>query len=52
MNNVLFEGVYSATFSIYDENMNVKKKSVEELIDSNLVVESYKKQMHRIGELV
>ena len=36
MNNILFEGVYSATFSIYDENMNVKKKSVEELIDFNL----------------
>lgn len=36
MNNVLFEGVYSATFSIYDENMNVKKKSVEELINFNL----------------
>ena len=36
MNNILFEGVYSATFSIYDENMDVKKKSVEELIDFNL----------------
>lgn len=36
MNNILFEGVYSATFSIYDENMNVIKKSVDELIKFNL----------------
>lgn len=35
MNNILFEGVYSATFSIYDENMNVKKDSVAKLIKYN-----------------
>ena len=36
MNNILFEGIYSATFSIYDENMNVMKESVEKLIKYNL----------------
>ncbi len=36
MNNILFEGIYSATFSLYDENMNVKKDSVEKLINYNL----------------
>lgn len=36
MNNILFEGVYSATFSIYDKNMNVMKGSVQQLIDYNL----------------
>lgn len=35
MNNILFEGIYSATFSIYDENMNVKKKSIEQLVGYN-----------------
>lgn len=35
MNNVLFKGIYSATFSIYDEQMNVKKDSVARLIDHN-----------------
>lgn len=36
MNNILFEGIYSATFSIYDKNMNVIKDSVEKLIKYNL----------------
>ena len=35
MSNILFEGTYAATFSIYDENMNVKKGSVEKLINYN-----------------
>ena len=35
-NNVLFEGVYSATFSVYDKNMNVIQPSVEKLINYNL----------------
>ena len=35
-NNILFEGVYSATFSIYDKEMNVIKSSVEKLVDYNL----------------
>ena len=33
MNNILFEGVYSAIFSIYDENMNVIEESVKKLIE-------------------
>ena len=36
MNNILFEGIYSAIFSIYDKNMNVIKDSVRKLIDYNL----------------
>ena len=36
MNNILFEGIYAATFSIYDENMNVKRDSVEKLVNYNL----------------
>ena len=36
MNNILFKGIYSATFSLYDENMKVKKDSVEKLIGYNL----------------
>ena len=36
MKNILFEGVYSATFSIYDEQLNVKKTSVKQLINYNL----------------
>lgn len=36
MNNVMFEGIYSATFSIYDKEMNVMKQSVEKLLDYNL----------------
>ena len=35
-NNILFEGIYSATFSIYDKNMNVIKPSIEKLINYNL----------------
>ena len=35
-NNVLFEGVYSATFSVYDKGMNVLKSSIEKLIKYNL----------------
>ena len=35
MSNILFEGIYSATFSLYDENLNVKKDSVEKLIAYN-----------------
>lgn len=31
-----FEGIYSAIFSIYDENTNVKKKAVGELVDYQL----------------
>ena len=36
MNNIKFEGIYSATFSIYDKNMDVLKPSVEKLIKYNL----------------
>lgn len=36
MKNVLFEGIYSATFSIYDKNLKVIKPSVEKLIAYNL----------------
>ena len=36
MSNILFEGIYAATFSIYDENMNVKRDSVEKLVNYNL----------------
>ncbi len=35
MNNIKFEGIYSATFSLYDKNMNVLKNSVEKLIKYN-----------------
>ena len=35
MNNVLFKGVFSATFSIYDKDMRVKRDSVEKLIKYN-----------------
>ena len=35
MKNILFEGVYSATFSIYDKNMNIIRDSVKRLIDFN-----------------
>ena len=31
MKNNFFEGVYSAIFSVYDENMNVKKEVKEEV---------------------
>ena len=34
--NILFEGVYSATFSVYDKEMNVIKPSIEKLISYNL----------------
>ena len=34
--NILFEGVYSATFSVYDKEMNVIKPSIEKLIKYNL----------------
>lgn len=36
MNNILFEGIYSASFSIYDENLNVIKDSVEKLTKHNI----------------
>ena len=36
MNNILFEGIFSATFSIYDENLNVMKDSVKKLLDYNV----------------
>ncbi len=36
MNNIKFEGIYSATFSLYDKSMNVLKSSVEKLIDYNV----------------
>ncbi len=36
MDNILFKGIYSATFSIYDEYLNVKKDSVEKLVRYNL----------------
>ena len=36
MDNIKFEGIYSATFSLYDENMNVLKGSVRKLIEYNL----------------
>lgn len=35
MKNILFEGIFSATFSIYDEQLNVKKKSMEQLVKFN-----------------
>ncbi len=35
MNNIKFEGIYSATFSLYDKNMNVLKNSVAKLIKYN-----------------
>ncbi len=36
MNNIKFEGIYSATFSLYDENMDVLKDSVKKLLDFNV----------------
>ena len=36
MDNIKFKGIYSATFSLYDENMNVLKDSVRKLIEYNL----------------
>jgi N-acetylneuraminate lyase len=36
MNNILFNGIYSATFSLYDEHLNVLKDSVKKLIQYNL----------------
>ena len=36
MDNIKFKGIYSATFSIYDKQMNVIKPSVEKLVDYNL----------------
>ena len=36
MNNILFQGIYSAIFSIYDEMLNVKKDSVQKLVDHNV----------------
>lgn len=35
-NNILFEGVYSATFSVYDKEMNVIKPSIDKLINYNI----------------
>ena len=32
----LLEGVYSALFSVYDENLNVKKDTVEKMINYQL----------------
>ena len=32
----LFEGIYSAIFSVYDENLNVKKDTVRKLVDYQL----------------
>ena len=32
-NNKVFEGIYSAIFSVYDENMNVKSDTVQKLVD-------------------
>lgn len=32
----LLEGVYSALFSVYDENLNVKKETVKKLVDYHL----------------
>lgn len=36
MEKKLFEGVYSAIFSVYDENLNVKKDTVGKLVDYQL----------------
>lgn len=36
MDNILFKGIFSATFSLYDESMNVLKDSVRKLISYNL----------------
>ena len=36
MNKIKFQGIYSALFSIYDKNMDVKRESVEALMDYNL----------------
>lgn len=36
MKNFKLEGVYTALFSLYDENMNVLKNSVDSLIDYNI----------------
>ena len=32
---IKFNGIYSALFSIYDENMNVKSNSVKQLMEYN-----------------
>ena len=32
---IKFNGIYSALFSIYDENMNVKRNSVKQLMEYN-----------------
>lgn len=34
--NILFEGIYSAIFSVYDENMNVKKETVRKMVEYQL----------------
>ncbi len=36
MNNIMFNGIYSATFSLYDKSMNVLKDSVRQLLDFNM----------------
>ncbi|MBO5926565.1 MAG: dihydrodipicolinate synthase family protein [Clostridia bacterium] len=35
-NNILFEGIYPAIFSIYDKNLNVINESIEKLVNYNL----------------
>ena len=36
MDKKIFKGVYSAIFSVYDENMNVKKDTVRKLVNYHL----------------
>ncbi len=36
MKEKLFTGIYSALFSVYDENMNVKKDTVAKMVDYQL----------------
>lgn len=36
MDNILFKGIYSASFSIYDKNLNVIRESVEKLTKHNI----------------
>lgn len=36
MGKMLFEGIYSAIFSVYDENLDVKKDSVAKLVEYQL----------------
>ena len=36
MSNYKLKGIYTALFSLYDENLNVLKKSVNQLIDYNI----------------